>query len=359
MKVVELLGVKVNDIGSLWHDLLKNGFHVESIGVNSDTTFIYMADDEDKNPRSIVESYVGKVPPAASHAEVSSRRKEIKALLEVARKRRPGASISSRGHADLPKAQKALKIKVIIVNYGPGQLNYLDQVVSEYKKMLRHQADINIYTTVPVKYPHTFFPESSLPSHLPAPGHQLPWPSRDEMASQVENYDLFIYTENDHLITEDNIEAFLEHSKCLSEGHVSGFIQYELNPAGKKVLVVNPHWDKLTKKRTLANFQLRNVHQGCWILLKEDLKRAINSGGFLVGLHAGPYGGMEQAASDPYTQCGLTKVFPTYYDLCERLLVHHLPNKYCHYWQWVQQGVDLRGLFERHLPVETDQSEGA
>lgn len=372
MKVIKLSGIKVSDVGSLWHDLLKGGFHVESVGANADATFLYMADDEGKDPRPIVESWVGKPAVGMSLLEAQGRREEILRLLETKRGSqseticapsaekahgpRPGhheLKVASDGQASFSGAVKALRVKVIIINYRADQLKYLHQVVSEYKGMARYQVDLNIYTTVPLEYPHVLYLESEFPKSLPAPGHQLPWPSRKEMAAEVDNYDLFIYTENDHLITEDNIEAFLEHSGCLQEGQVSGFIQYELDAAGKKILIVNPYWDKLTKERTSDTFQLRNVHQGCWILLRKDLKRAIDSRGFLVGLHAGPYGGLEQAASDPYTQCGLTKVFPTYYGLCERLLIHHLPNKYIHNWQWKQRGVDLRDLFENHLPVES------
>lgn len=353
MKVVELTGVKIQDVGSVLYDLLKNGFDVQSVGATAGATFVYMADDEEKDPRPIVESFAGKPLPALSQISIENRRREIVELLEAANKRRSERGVSSTEWTGVLGVVGALKIKVIIVNHGSDQLKYLDRVVSEYKSMTRYKIDINIYSTVPLQYPHVLYPESSFPAHLPAPGHQLPWPSREEMASQVDNYDLFIYTENDHLITRDNIEAFLEHSGRLQDGQVSGFLQYEVHPNGRVTLVINPYWDKLTKERTAETFQLRNVHQGCWILLRKDLKKAIESGGFLVGLHAGPYGGLEQAASDPYTQCGLTKVFPTDYALCERLLIHHLPNKYCHYHQWHERGVDLKTLFEKYLPVES------
>lgn len=234
-----------------------------------------------------------------------------------------------------------MRVKVAIANYESYQLKFLHQVVAGFLANKLHTFDIKVHTTVPVDYPHVLYPASVRDN--------LPYPSRAEMAAALDQYDLFIYTENDHLITQDNIEAFLEHSRTLRDGEVSGFIQYEVNREGRRILIVNPYWAKLTQHRTGTSFQLENRHQGCWILLRKDLEKAIRSGGFLVSLHHGPYGGLEQAASDPYTQCKLTKVFPLDYALCERLLIHHLPNKYVDRSQWVSHGVDLRTLFDRHL----------
>lgn len=88
MKTIELAGIKVDDVGSLWYDLLKNGFDVESVGSSEKATILYMADDEEKNPKSIVESWIGKSPPLMSGAAVEKRRKEITDLLDRIRNER-------------------------------------------------------------------------------------------------------------------------------------------------------------------------------------------------------------------------------------------------------------------------------
>lgn len=241
-----------------------------------------------------------------------------------------------------------LKVKVAITNYGSTQLEFLSQVVEGFRNNKRHQFDITVYTTVPVEYPYVLHPESV--------GRGLPFTNRRDMIRSLPDYDLFIYNENDHLITEDNIEAFIEHSRTLPDGKVSGFIQYEVNMAGKKVLVgLNSHvmnGQALVENGTPTTFEGRNRHQGCWILLQKDFDRAIKSGGFVEFPHVGPYGDLEQGASDPYTQCGLTKVFPTDFALCERLLIHHLPDKYVKMPQWGEQGIDLGTLFRDHLGVD-------
>jgi len=88
MKVVELPGVKIEDVGSLWYDLLRKGYDVESVGANASGTFVYMADDEEKNPKPIVENWVGKPLSSVSRFGVENRRREIMELLEAAKKSR-------------------------------------------------------------------------------------------------------------------------------------------------------------------------------------------------------------------------------------------------------------------------------
>jgi hypothetical protein len=88
MKTVELPGVKIDDVGSVWHDLLKKDFDVEAVGVNADGTFVYVSDDEEKDPKPTVESWVGKPSAQMDRFEVGRRRTEIMALLDGVKKRR-------------------------------------------------------------------------------------------------------------------------------------------------------------------------------------------------------------------------------------------------------------------------------
>lgn len=234
-----------------------------------------------------------------------------------------------------------MKIKVAIANFGTRQLEYTHKVINEFNSFKKHSVDLTVYTTVPLDYNHKLYPESI--------GNSLPFSCREDMAASANDYDLFIYNENDMLITEDNIDAFIEHSNTLQEGLVSGYIRYEVLSDVKILLDPNPHWGAITSNKTETSFEINNKHQGCWILLQKDFKAAINSGKFLCEAHSGPYGFLEQGASDVYTQCGLNKVFPLNYDLCERLLIHHLPNKYIKYDEWLKYGITLKTLFASHI----------
>ena len=69
-----------------------------------------------------------------------------------------------------------------------------------------------------------------------------------------------------------------------------------------------------------------NEHSACYALTRAQLRRAIDSGGFLVAPHEGKYDLLCTAATDPYTQCGMKKLICI--SRIEDFLVHHLPNKY-------------------------------
>ena len=62
------------------------------------------------------------------------------------------------------------------------------------------------------------------------------------------------------------------------------------------------------------------------MLTREQLAKAIRSGGFLVEPHKEKYDLLCTAATDPYTQCGFTKLIPI--SRLGDFTVHHLSNKY-------------------------------
>jgi hypothetical protein len=229
-----------------------------------------------------------------------------------------------------------MKIKVCIANFGTGQLGYLERAIREYKTFKKYTTDIRVYTTVPVSEKHTLFPESI--------GKALPFSCRQDMADSMNDFDVFLYAENDMLITEDNVDAFLEFSETLNENQVAGFIRYENRDQLKILVDANPHWGRIVNKRNENNFSLRNNHQGCFVLLKKDLKKAVESGGFLVPAHTGVYGFLEQGATDPYNNCGLEKVFPYDGSLLQRLLILHMPIKYSVMPRWIKNGITIETL---------------
>ncbi len=160
----------------------------------------------------------------------------------------------------------------------------------------------------------------------------LPFAHKEILASRLNDYDLFVYSEDDTLLTERNLRAFLEVSAALPEDEIPGFMRFEEGPDGEPHFpdVHGPfHWDaKSVRSRGSDKFAFfTNEHSACYVLTREQLRRAIDSGGFLVKPHCdGIYLLPESAATDPYTQCGFTKL------ICisrfEDFLLHHLPNKY-------------------------------
>ena len=149
-------------------------------------------------------------------------------------------------------------------------------------------------------------------------------------AERLEFYDLFIYTEDDNLVTQRNIDAFLRVTDVLPKNELAGFLRTEMDLEGKIHFpeVRNQyHWDAASVcckgEYTFAFFT--DDHAGCYALTKEQLRQAIASGGFLVPFHELKYPPLETAATDPYTQCGFRKM------MCishfQDFLIPHLSNK--------------------------------
>src|SRR5208337_2196665 len=150
-------------------------------------------------------------------------------------------------------------------------------------------------------------------------------------ADGVDRYDLFVYSEDDMEVTEANIQAFLRATAELAPAEIAGFLRYEVSESGTRSLPDahgGYHWRPESVKRrgsyTIAEFT--NEHAGFYNLTQTQLKKAIQSGGFLRAPYEGRYGMLETAATDPYTSCGFRKVICI--SALEEFLIHHLSNRY-------------------------------
>ncbi len=158
----------------------------------------------------------------------------------------------------------------------------------------------------------------------------LPFAHKALFADRMNDYDLFLYSEDDVLVTERNIHAFICAGRSLGEREIPGFLRFEEGPQERNFPDIHGRfrWDpgSVTRRGDSAWAFLTNEHSGCYLLTREHLRRALASGGYLVGPHQGKYDLLCTAATDPYTQCGFRKL------LCisriDDFLVHHLSNKY-------------------------------
>lgn len=216
-----------------------------------------------------------------------------------------------------------------IASYGTSNDGYVAQLIDQYRSM-SFETHIVLLSNIDKRkaFPGT---ETLLVDLRGKDPWSLPFPHKQMFAERLNDYDLFIYSENDTPITENNIRAFLEVSDTLAENEIAGFLRYEKGPNGSlNYPEVHGyfHWDPQSVRRCGAHVfaHFTNEHSACYILTRQQLKRAIDSGGFLVGPHAGKYDLLCSAATDPYTQCGFEKL------ICisrfDDFLVHHLPNKY-------------------------------
>jgi SAM-dependent methyltransferase len=220
-----------------------------------------------------------------------------------------------------------MKILVVIASYGHKNDGYLSRVLSEYRSM-PYQTHLMVVSNVKKDLGEDVEVIAGLPNENP---HSLPFAHKRIFADRKDAYDLFIYTEDDILITQRNIAALLRVTSILPPEELAGFFRWEQYADGRKyypeahdfyrwmlssVKVIGGH--------TFARFT--NDHSGCYALTRSQLAKAIASGGFLVPPHEHKYGLLETAATDPYTQCGFRKLIClSHFD---EFLVPHLPNKY-------------------------------
>jgi 2-polyprenyl-3-methyl-5-hydroxy-6-metoxy-1,4-benzoquinol methylase len=221
-----------------------------------------------------------------------------------------------------------MKILVGIASYGAAQDQHLLRLIEEYRSM---SFDVDIVVLSNVQK------EIALGVEVVAglPDEKDPWSliyaHKTLFAERLEQYDLFLHSENDILVTERNIQAFLKVSEYLNADETPGFFRYENGPAGETNFPeahAGFHWDEKSVVTrgpyTLAFFT--NEHAGCYLLKREQLRRAIKTGNYLVAPHFGKYNLPESASTDPFTQCGLKKLICISH--LDDFLVHHLSNRY-------------------------------
>jgi SAM-dependent methyltransferase len=220
-----------------------------------------------------------------------------------------------------------MKVLVVIANYGRKNDRYLSRLLSEYRGMT-YQVDVVVLSNLKKDWGSHIEVVTGLPDRDP---WSLPFGHKQIFVDRQDAYDLFVYSEDDMLITQRNIEAFMRVSDILPPHELVGFFQWERYPDGRRYYpAVHDHfhwipWSvKAVGEYTFARFT--SDHSACYLLSRSQLKRAIASGGFLVGPHERKYDLLVTAGTDPYTQCGFTKL------LCvshfEDFLVAHLPNRY-------------------------------
>ncbi len=220
-----------------------------------------------------------------------------------------------------------MRLFVGIASYGTNNDQFLSRLIREYQSM-RYSVDVVVFSNISKPVEGGVEVIVGLPGKNP---RSLPFAHKQVFADRLHDYDLFIYSEDDILITENNIEAFLRVTSELRDDEITGFLRSETDRDGAEYFcdVHGPyHWDPTSVARrgnyTLAYFT--NEHSACYLVTRRQLQRAIESRGFLVGPHEGKYDLQETAATDPYTQCGLKKFIPISH--LDEFIVPHLPNKY-------------------------------
>lgn len=236
-----------------------------------------------------------------------------------------------------------MKILVAIANYGTGSRKYVDQVLDAYRAM-SHDVHLVILSNIPKDMGDDVEVIVGLPSKNP---WSLPFGHKQLFADRIDDYDLFIYSEDDIHVSEPAIDAFVEASKHLNDAEIPGYMRVEFAD-DERMSYDMVHsfyrWDPRTVVERNGELYawFSNEHAATYILTQEHLQRSIDSGGFLVEPYEHRYDLLCTAATDPYTSCGMTKLInlPRIKDFC----VHHVPNKY----------IGVYGIYEDAMAIQIE-----
>jgi len=236
-----------------------------------------------------------------------------------------------------------MKILIVIANHGTKNRNYLDRLLQAYRAM-----PFDVHLVVLSDQPKDLGSDAEVRVGAPTPDPwSLPFAHKQIFADRINEFDLFIYSEDDVLITEHNVKAFVEVTENLRDDEIVGFLRSEEGPDGTLYCPEAHgqfHWvpGSLRRRGHNALAVFTSEHSACYILTRRQLQKAIDSGGYLVPPHSERYDLLVTAATDPYVQCGLTKLICL--DRFDDFILPHLPNRYVG-----QLGMEWR---EMHLQVD-------
>ena len=167
------------------------------------------------------------------------------------------------------------RVLAVLVNYGDEQLNYLQQVVSSLKSFEKYHVTVIVNSNIPLNIAgidHVNVIELDNYELLPSTCKQVIWHYRND-------FDGFIYTENDHLWLEHHLDNHYKYSEILPDNRIPGLIQYEQRRDGPKyycAFAVNRFM--IGSKEVYEGYEfarLVNVHQASYFVTKKQLDLVI------------------------------------------------------------------------------------
>lgn len=219
------------------------------------------------------------------------------------------------------------RLLIAIASFGDKNLDHLRSIIRRYQGM-RFDTKVVVVSDRPKDLGSAVDVVVGLPIRNP---WSLPFAHKQVFAENADNFDLFLYSEDDMDVSEDNIQAFLDVTPELDSDEIAGYLRYEIDAVGNRSFPEIHgafHWKPQTvfKRGSQIIAEFSNEHAAFYILNRSQLKKCIASGGYLRPPYEGRYDMLCTAATDPYTNCGFRKVIcisnPT------RFLIHHRPNRY-------------------------------
>jgi len=220
-----------------------------------------------------------------------------------------------------------MRALVAIANYGDGNRPYLEQLLATYRTM---PIDISfvILSNIPKDLGKDVEVRVGVPSKNP---WSLPFAHRTLFRERIDDFDFFIYSEDDTLLRWTTLKSFFEASEILPQNEVPGFLRTE-KAADGRLHYSTCHsffrWvpSSVCQRDGYLWAKFSNEHSALFIASQQQLRRAIGSGGFPVEPHEGRFDMLVSAATDFYTNCGFKRLICI--DRIADFSLPHLPNKY-------------------------------
>lgn len=226
-----------------------------------------------------------------------------------------------------------MKIKCYIPSYSCPE--YFYKVVNTFASY-HHDVTFILYVASDVDPKRLPQNKCDIRKFDPSIGHGLVHQYYDDIKKDIDNYDIFIYSEDDIEILPETFDLFLKLNRELDDEHVVGFMRYEIyegryymnefQPGTPHSIAPQPQ--KINNKWYVS---YQNVHQGCFILEKRNLKKLLSNPEFVSGWPNNKVM-LEDAATNVYkstwpgTPNGLQRVCPV--NEVKNLIIHHLSDRH-------------------------------
>lgn len=246
-----------------------------------------------------------------------------------------------------------MKILSTIACYSGNNNPYLKSVINELKKI----SDIVVFSPeiINIDGIKTELRSKSL-------DHGLVFEPRQYILDHIDEYDYFLYNEDDILITKESLEFAIEINEKLITHNIQynvGFLRYELENNIPEFVDLSPYnsihlggngvSDIIRYVTSIGNeyyFNAWNPHSGNFLLSREQVKLLKNNNYFLTIPKATYCGILESGATGFYE---VIRKFTPIKDY-KKLMVHHMSNKYI--FNPVKVSTDLLDNFFKFIPED-------
>lgn len=170
----------------------------------------------------------------------------------------------------------------IAYHYNPNKLTYLKSVLDNflgYNLDTTIFVDTNSYETVDslLDYPNVFVYVHTKLKHP----HHLAWIHRQHMESLLDDFDYFMYIEDDIIIPFENFKVYLNNFENLFPSYIPSFIRLEHKKEDLFIVDVQKRVN-LSEKEIISinnkNFiTLERPYHAFWIMPSKELKESITN----------------------------------------------------------------------------------